>query len=370
MADAPGPEPRDAVSLDAREAPEAGEAGGPAALPAALRQDWPVPWQPVWGDKRGPWRTFLSRSTEALIGLAVRLPDALLAPFFGALSRILVRVMPERTRVAREFLRQALGPLPERELRARVRRSWSHFLRVAIEAERFLRRVPEERVLEHFDVEWCPGGREALESGKGCVVVTAHVGNWEVAPALAPWLGFDPFYAVAKPIRNRPFSKKVQRVRERLGVRLLPRRGAMKDAARVLAAGGSIGMLLDQRARKKPVLAPFFGRLARCDRSAGVLMKRLGAPVLLVACYRTERPLHFRARFFECLSADEFAGKSPEEVAARIIGVFERMILAAPDQYFWLHDRYKDTPPHAADPGGEAERAGGRLSPGTPSVVE
>jgi KDO2-lipid IV(A) lauroyltransferase len=346
---AASPEPVERGEPEEPTAVGAHERAGPAPLPAALRQDWPVAWQPVWGTKRGPWRTLLSRSTEALVWIAVRLPEPLLAPIFCVAARVLVRVLPERARVAREFQRQALGPRDEREAKRGMRRAWNHFLRVAVEAERFLRRVPEGEVREHFAVEWCPGAREARDSGTGCVIVTAHVGNWEVAPAVAPWLGFDPFYAVAKPIRNREFSKVVQRVRERLGVRLLPRRGAMKDATRVLAAGGSIGMLLDQRARMKPVLAPFFGRPARCDRSAGVLMKRLGAPVLLVACYRTERPLFFRVKFFECLYPADFAKTGPEAIAARINGVFERMIREAPDQYFWLHDRYKDTP-LAADP--------------------
>ncbi len=337
--------------------------GGPAPLPRALRQDWPVPWQPVWGDKRGPWRVCLSRATEALMALAVRLPEPLLAPFFRTAAWILTAVLPARARVARAFLLQAFPDLPPRELARRVRGSWEHFLRVAVDAERFLRRVPEDEIRSRFEVEWCAGAERVRDEGRGAVVVTAHVGNWEVAPALAPWLGFDPFYAVAKPIRNRPFSQVVQRGRERLGIRLLPRRGAMKDAQRVLEAGGSVGMLLDQRARKKPVLAPFFGRLARCDRSAGVLMRRLGAPVLLVACYRTERPLHFRARFFDCLLPEHLAGASPEEIAERINRTFEAMIRAAPDQYFWLHDRYKDTP-------AEPEDAQGRLSSEGSSVVE
>jgi KDO2-lipid IV(A) lauroyltransferase len=330
-----------------------------------LRQDWPVPWQPVWGDKRGPWRVVLSRAAQGLMGLAVRLPEPCMGAFSKGAGAALAFFLKKRSRVARDFLRQAYPELPEPELGRRVRRAWAHFLSVAVEAERFQRRVPAEEIRARFEVRWCPGAQRVSDARRGAVIVTAHVGNWEVAPALAPWLGFDPFYAVAKPIRNRPFSKVVQRGRERLGVRLLPRRGAMKDAERILAAGGSIGMLLDQRARKKPVLAPFFGRLARCDRSAGVLMRRLGAPVLLVACYRTERPLHYRAEFFDCLEPAELAGATPEAIAARINRTFEAMIRAAPDQYFWLHDRYKDTPvepPAAEDPE--------RLSSGGSAVVE
>src|SRR5262245_53500807 len=169
-------------------------AGGPAALPSALRQDWPVPWQPVWGDKRGPWRVFLSRSTEALLWAAVRLPEPLLKPFFRAAAWILTHALPERARVAQSFLLQAFPDLSERELARRVRGSWEHFLRVAVDAERFLQRVPEDEIRSRFEVEWSPEAERARAEGRGTVIVTAHVGNWEVAPALAPWIGFDPFY--------------------------------------------------------------------------------------------------------------------------------------------------------------------------------
>ncbi len=318
------------------------ERGGPAELPPELRQDWPAPWQPLWGPKRGPWREVLSLAARALIAVASRLPDALLRPAFGGMARISYLVLRRRSRTARDFLRQALGP--EADLDAAVLQAWRHFFRVVVDTERLPRRVPLERIRDHFEVVWHEGARRVAESGRGCVLVTAHIGNWEAGSAIAPWIGFDPFYAIAKPIRNRPFSKVLQRVREQRGIRLLPRRGAMRDAPRVIQAGGSVGMLLDQRTRQKPVIAPFFGRPARCDRSASVLLRRIGAPVLLVACYMTEKPLHYRVEFVDCLLPEEFAGARPEEVAARINGVYEKMILKHPEQYFWLHDRYRDTP--------------------------
>ena len=318
------------------------EEGGPAALPQGLRQDWPVPWQPLWGPKRGPWRDFLSLAARAAIAGAARLPDPILNSGIGGMARLSYLLLRRRSAMARAFLRQALGP--DVELDAAVLQAWRHFFRVVIDTERMQRRIPLERIREHFDMRWSEDAARVRDSGKGCVVVTAHVGNWEAASAIAPWVGFDPFYAVAKPIRNRPFSKVLQRVREQRGIRLLPRRGAMRAAPRVIEAGGTVGMLLDQRARQKPVLAPFFGRPARCDRSAGVLLRRIGAPVLVLACYMTDKPMHYRVEFFDCLWPEEFEGARPADVATRINQAFERMILAHPDQYFWLHDRYRDTP--------------------------
>lgn len=339
--------------------------GGPGKLPDSLRQDWPVAWQPVWGDKDGPWREFLSRGAQTLLFLAARLPEPLLRIVIGGLARILRRALPGRSRVAEAFLVQAFGEMDRAELSERCLVAWRHFLRVAIDIERFLRTVPEEELLDHFEVDWDPDARRICASDQGCLIVAAHVGNWELASLLVPWAGFDPFYAVAKPARNRPFSKVVQRTREQRGTRLLPRRGAMKGAAAIISAGGAIGMLLDQRARQRPVHAPFFGRQARCDRSAGVLIRRLGAPVVFLSCFQTERPMHYRARFGPCILPEQIQGVSPEDIARRINAVYEDMIREDPDQYFWLHDRYKNTPLEGSeDPEAEA------VSPRGSSVVE
>ena len=74
--------------------------GGPAQLPAALSQEWPVAWQPVWGSKDGPWRVFLSVCVEAMIFVTVRLPRPLLRLFIELMARTLRRAMPRRSRVA------------------------------------------------------------------------------------------------------------------------------------------------------------------------------------------------------------------------------------------------------------------------------
>ena len=282
----------------------------------------------------------------------------------GALARVAPHVDARHAKAARAFLRQALGELPPAELEQRVVQAYRHFLRVLVEPMRFLRRVPAERIREHYDIRWTDAARAAAEGSDGCILVTGHVGNWEAAIAIAPWIGFDPVYAVARPPKNRLLSIAAQEDRERRGIRVLPRRGGMKDAAKVLEAGGSIGMVLDQRARRRPVLAPFFGRPARCDRSAGVLIKRLGAPAVVSACYLTEEPLHYRVEFLDCLSPEELATSDPVEIATRINQAFERMYLAHPEQVFWLHDRFKDTPEaFPADEGPESRGKGAGEGP-------
>jgi KDO2-lipid IV(A) lauroyltransferase len=92
-------------------------------------------------------------------------------------------------------------------------------------------------------------------------------------------------------------------------------------------------------------VAPFFGRPAHCERAVAVFARRLGVPVVFGACYRTERRWHYRMVFTEVLRPEDLAGLSPEAVTTRINAELERMIRACPEQYFWLHDRYRGAPP-------------------------
>jgi KDO2-lipid IV(A) lauroyltransferase len=173
------------------------------------------------------------------------------------------------------------------------------------------------------------------------VLVSGHIGDWETGAALLNWAGFGPLYVISKPPKNRWLALHAQRVRESRNMRLLPRRGAMEFAPAVVRGGGTLAMLLDQRARWKPVRAPFFGREATCDRTASVLLRRLRAPLVFAACYRTERPAHYRLVVPRVVQAAEVAHLGPEEVAALVNRELEQLILRAPEQYFWLHDRWR-----------------------------
>ena len=102
--------------------------------------------------------------------------------------------------------------------------------------------------------------------------------------------------------------------------------------------------MIDQRTRKRGVLAPFFGRPALCDRSAGVLLKRLRVPITVGAVYLTGNPYHVRVDAQTVLEPEELAGQSVEEIITRINAELEALILKEPDQYFWLHDRYRGAP--------------------------
>jgi KDO2-lipid IV(A) lauroyltransferase len=306
------------------------------------------------GPRRGLFARIEDLALGATLWCATRAPQPVLDTALALLARVAHLVDGRRNRAARVFLEAALGrdldPLRRERL---VRGAYRHLFAVVVEVERFMARVPRDRTLEHVTVRLAPEVEACLAEHRPCVFVTPHLGNWEVGSLVAERLGFSPFAAVAKPAKNHYVSLRILRSRAARGLTVLPRRGAMAEAPRLVREGSSLGLLLDQRARVKPVLAPFFGRPARCDRSAGILIRRLGVPLVLGACYRGERPLTFDFRADVVIAPAELSGMSPADVATRVNREFERMILARPEQYFWLHDRYRDTPASFETAGGE-----------------
>ena len=320
---------------------------------------WPVEWQPVEGSRDTPLAHAELWAWKLAAGVLARLPRKLLDGFEAGFAPLAKRIDRRHADSARAFVRQALGSRPEGLSDAEVERlvtgAYRHFLEVALTPARLERRFGAGRdvLLERTEVVLSDEAHAVMERG-GCVAVAAHVGDWEVAARIASAVGFRPFYAVGKPPRNLPMSREIQRLREAGGIRLLPRRGAMGFAPKIIEAGCTLGLLLDQRARKKPVLAPFFGRPARSDRSAGVLLRRLKCPVVFMATYRTG-DLRWR---FECervIQPEAMSGASPEEIATAINAQLEAQIRVAPEQYFWLHDRYRDTPLTFDDPSWEPD---------------
>lgn len=314
----------------------------PVALEAG--ETWPVPWEPVEGDRTG----LIAHGTALGVRAAVAMLAALPWSLQRALARVLGRLGPlvdrRHAAAARRFVEAAYPDLPHARRAELVARGFENLVWLSIEGVSFARSVAPERRPEQFDVALTPDVERVLAQGTGALLLSAHVGAWEYLPKVVSELGFRPFYVVSRPPRNQPLSRFAQRVREARGYRLLHRHGAAASIPKVIAAGGSVGLLVDQRARRKTIVAPFFGRPAHCERAVAVFARRLGVPLVFLACYRTDRRRRYQVEFPCVLWPDALARLSPAEITARINAELERMIRAHPEQYFWLHDRYRDAP--------------------------
>ena len=316
---------------------------------ADAAQTWPVPWQAVEGDRDGPWARVEAAVILGTVGAAARLPAAGQDAAAALLARVMGLLDRRHTQSGRRFVAQAFPDLDARARNRLVIASWKHLISLTLREASFERHVPPERVLEHVRFQLCPDFERVRASGSGSIFALPHLGHWELLPQFVRALGMGPVYAVARPPRNLPLSRYVQRRRESHGQRLLHRHGAASAIPRIVAAGGHVGMLVDQRARKKTVQVPFFGRLAHCERGIAVLLKRVRVPVVIAACFeRPGEPWQFDMEVPQVLWPEELAGSTPAEITLKLNQVMERMILAHPEQYFWLHDRYRKAPDEVA----------------------
>lgn len=317
------------------------------ALLAEIAEEYAAMREHALGPKDGFDQHLQAWLLRGLMLGAARLPRKLQDACMTGMAHLAKRIDKRHAEAARVYLRQALpaDQTSEAQLDAHVLQAYRHIFRVTLDSEVFDRHVPLDERREHTTLETCDGFDELVASKRGALMITPHVGDWEAGSALVPTFCGKSFYGVVKPPRNRPLSKRLLDVRESRGVGVLPRRGGMNMIGKLLQSGAWIGLLLDHRPHGKHVIAPFFGRPALCERSAATLIRRMKAPLVFGSTYRTERPWYYRTVISAIIEPEELAGLDAVEVQTRVNQEMERQILRAPEQYFWLHDRYRNSPP-------------------------
>jgi KDO2-lipid IV(A) lauroyltransferase len=244
---------------------------------------------------------------------------------------------------------------PDRDAawRRRVARaSYAHLGREAVSTFRVTSKGPAEVVARTTMVGF-EAFQGALAEGRGVILVTGHLGNWELGGAAFSARGL-PVDAVAKGMANPLFGADLDASRRRVGVRLVDLSEAPREALRSLARGHVLGLIADQNAREHGVFVPFFGRLAATFRGPAVFALRAGAPIFLDVSLR-EPGLPARYRVTVERIGIEPTGDLEADVrtlTAAHAAALERAVRQAPEQYFWQHRRWKTRPPGEGSPPG------------------
>jgi KDO2-lipid IV(A) lauroyltransferase len=186
----------------------------------------------------------------------------------------------------------------------------------------------------------------ALAAGTGVVVVTGHLGNWEIGGAALTARGL-PVEAVAKGMANRRFDRDLVATRERLGLRVVGMEEAPRRILRALREGRVAALVADQNFRRGGVFVPFFGVAAATAKGPALFALRTGAPLFLAVSLREEgAPPRYRVDLRPVTV--EPTGDLEADVrrlTEAYTAALEREVRAAPGQYFWQHKRWKTRPP-------------------------
>jgi KDO2-lipid IV(A) lauroyltransferase len=263
-----------------------------------------------------------------------------------------------RGRVVAENLSIAL---PEKTLAQRKdlgRRMWEHLLLMVCEIAQIHRKIHETNWRKFVEVR---GKRQWIEvvSRQGPkVCVTGHFGNFEALGHVCSFWGFRT-YTVARTLDNPYLDRLVSRFRESMGQRILPKRRSAAQADEVLQTGGILALLGDQHAGRRGCIVDFLGRPASCHKALALFALLNRAPVMVATCTRAGRPMHFSIAMDalidpatnppECESVEELTQWYNDALAARI--------RQQPEQYWWLHDRWKELKPSKRKRGRAAKAA-------------
>jgi KDO2-lipid IV(A) lauroyltransferase len=158
-------------------------------------------------------------------------------------------------------------------------------------------------------------------------------------------LGFTS-YAVARPLDNVYLDDFLRQFRERTGQKLLAKKGDAGQMQQILKEGGIIATLADQDAGQRGLFVDFFGRPASTHKAIALLALEYQVPLQVVHAARVGEPMRYQLRAEELILPEAHEGKSNaiREITQRFTTALERGIRRAPEQYFWLHRRWKHQP--------------------------
>lgn len=275
---------------------------------------------------------------------AANASDASIERWGAILGRTARRVLRRRDKLAMRNLAIAFPEKTSAERRAILNTSWIHFGREALGYLRL------QNMTLHEIAARCPlvGAEivdEALARGNGVVLISGHYGGWEVA-GLALMSRFRNVRTVARRLDNELLERDLSRLRAQTGAEVVERRKAARALLKGLAQNAVIVLLPDQAVQpREGVFVPFMGRKAWTTPAPAKMAVHAGSTIVFAFCI-PDGARH-RLEFEEPIRVDQLseAEAGDEALTARINDVISRRIVARPELWLWMHDRWKGTAP-------------------------
>jgi KDO2-lipid IV(A) lauroyltransferase len=243
-------------------------------------------------------------------------------------------------------LRRSFPGLGERELARHARSSMQSLILLGIETLFTTRLVRPDTLARYLTLgDWAPVLRLLMQKDHGVIMLTGHYGNWEILGYALATMGFETV-SVARPLDNKFINHWLLGVRERMGQRIIAKKGATEEVVQTLAARGVVAFIADQNAGPKGLFVDFFGRKASTYKSIGLLAIQYRAPVVIG--YARREPGHFRfhAGLTDIIYPSDWEGLDDPllYITQRYTAAIEKFVREEPGQYLWVHRRWKTRP--------------------------
>jgi KDO2-lipid IV(A) lauroyltransferase len=289
-----------------------------------------------------------------LAAVVAALPVRCLVALAKALAFFVHRLVPRkwtRYHIAKENLRLAFpGEYTDAQLDQLIYDMWVHLFRMVAEMVQVPRKLRLYNVADIIQFRYRDETVRTLCTGRPCIMLCGHYGNWEIAVATFGMFGF-PLGVVARDLDNPYLHDWFSRFRQHTGNRLISKKGGGDDMVASLEKRGHLALLGDQDAGNKGVFVPFFGREASTFKSIALMAMQfrayicVGYAVRLKDDFENNRWVQYELGCEEVIDPLSFDGADTvRQITERYTAALERAIRRAPEQYFWVHRRWKSRP--------------------------
>jgi KDO2-lipid IV(A) lauroyltransferase len=302
--------------------------------------------------KRRPppnWLSLLQYAAVRLVAAAMEaMPVGLARRAARALALGVAAVDAKHRRAAERNVAASFPAWSAAACGAFVRRVYLHLADMLVEvlfAHRLIRRSTVGRYMTGRNLDLFD---RAVRDGRGAILVIGHQGNWEVIGTAVTLMGY-PLHAIARPLDNPYLDRFLNRFRTGTGQGIASKYNVLRQIGDLLQQNKIVIFLADQDARRHGLFVPFFGRPASTFKAPAIMALRHRAPLLIADLYRTG----FLRHVGEVHRIDVPAGVTGDDAVRHLVGTYTRMlegfIRRHPEQYLWLHRRWKTRPPAEAD---------------------
>lgn len=280
------------------------------------------------------------RSIVGMLGLASFQTGSKIGAWLGVLGyRLGIRARVVETQIAFAFPEYDAARIHDVAVLA-----YENLGRTSIEAAIMEHRSPADLIALFEQVDGWEHLDAALAGGRGALLVTGHLGNWELGGSYIAARGV-PVDAIARHMSNRIFERYLTRVRQSFGVTVVFDEEAVRTTPRSVRANRVVGFLSDQGVLGlASTFVPFFSRLAKTPRGPAVFALRLNVPVVFAVAVRL--PSGKYRLIVEPIEVVHTGDREADTVAlvTRYTARLEHWVRQYPEQYFWQHRRWKYQP--------------------------
>jgi KDO2-lipid IV(A) lauroyltransferase len=288
--------------------------------------------------RRSHVRNFLEYSATLIVVKSLQWLPFPIAPLLAhGYARLLDLALPRLRRTALQNLSFALPGVDPEPIVNGVFRSVGRLL-VAFAKFPSIRRDSVHNWIRCEGMEYY---LEAKRNGRGVLFATAHLGNWELSAFAHAWFA-EPMNVVVRPLDNPWIDRLVERRRSLSGNRPLAKKDYARAILKALAANQAVGILIDQNASLDTgVFVDFFGIPACAGTGFVKLAARSGATVIPGFAIWSETERRYVLRFYPPVPMTGDAARDTQALQSQL----ESVIRNHPDQWLWIHRRWKTRPP-------------------------